>query len=75
LSSGATELTATNSQLTGAIITDSASTADVTLHGGVWTMTGNSNATSVTNDVSQIIYTPPTGDPTQLASYKTRLYL
>ena len=34
-------------------------------------MTGNSNATSVTNDASLIIYTPPAGDPTQLASYKT----
>ena len=39
--------------------------------GTVWTMTGNSTATTVINDNSQIIYTTPTGDPTQLSSYKT----
>ena len=50
--------------------TGGASTVNLT-QGTVWTMTGNSNATSVTNDASQIVYTPPTGDPTQLASYKT----
>ena len=54
------------------IFTQTGSTSAVNLtQGTVWTLTGNSNATSVTNDASQIIYTPPTGDPTQLASYKT----
>jgi outer membrane autotransporter protein len=34
-------------------------------------MTGNSTATTVTNDSSRIIYTPPVGDPTLRSSYKT----
>ena len=34
-------------------------------------MTGNSNATNLTNNDSLIFYTPPSGDPTQLSSYKT----
>jgi outer membrane autotransporter protein len=34
-------------------------------------MTGNSNATNLTNSASTITFTGPTGDPTQLASYKT----
>jgi len=36
-----------------------------------WTMTGSSNLTNVVNDPSIIVFTPPSGDPTQLASYKT----
>ena len=49
LSSGATTLTASASQLTGAITTDSASTANVTLQSGaVWNLTGNSNLTNLT---------------------------
>ena len=60
------------STLQGVISTATSGTSTVNLtQGTVWTMTGNSNATSVTNDASQIVYTPPTGDPTQLASYKT----
>jgi outer membrane autotransporter protein len=34
-------------------------------------MTGNSNTTDLTNNNSTIAFTAPTGDPTQLASYKT----
>ena len=34
-------------------------------------MTGNSNVTNLTNNDSSIIFTPPSGDPTQLGSYKT----
>jgi outer membrane autotransporter protein len=72
LLSGTTNLTATGSQLTGAITTESSSTANVTLQGNTtWTMTGSSNLTNLVNDPSTIIFTPPTGDPTQLASYKT----
>ncbi len=72
LSSGTTTLTATASQLTGAITTDSSSTANVTLQGNsTWTMTGSSNLTNLVNDSSTIIFTPPAGDPTLLASYKT----
>jgi hypothetical protein len=65
-------MTANASKLTGAILTDNASTSTVTLGGAtVWTMTGNSNVTNLTNNNSSIIFTPPTGDPTQLGSYKT----
>ena len=72
LLSGTTTLTATASQLTGAIATDSSSMSDVTLQGNsTWTMTGSSNLTNLVNDPSTIVFTPPTGDPTQLASYKT----
>ena len=71
-SSGSTVFNAQASTLQGVISTavGGASTVNLT-QGTVWTMTGNSNATSVTNDASLIIYTPPAGDPTQLASYKT----
>ena len=72
LSSGTTTLTATASQLSGAITTDSSSTAGVTLQGNsTWTMTGSSNLTNLVNDASAIIFGPPVGDPTLLASYKT----
>lgn len=71
-SSGNTTFNAEASILRGVITTDGNSTSTVNLtQNTVWTMTGNSNATNVTNDSSQIIYTPPTGDPTQLSSYKT----
>jgi outer membrane autotransporter protein len=54
------------------ITTDAGSTSTVNLaQQAVWTMTGNSNATNIANNDSEIIYTPPTGDPTQLSSYKT----
>ncbi len=59
-------------ELTGAIVTDSVSSSTVTLGSGTtWTMTGNSNVTNLTNNDSSIIFTAPTGDPTQLGSYKT----
>jgi hypothetical protein len=71
-STGNSVFNAHASTLQGLITTDVTSTSTVNLtQGTVWTMTGNSNATSLTNDASQIVYTPPTGDPTQLASYKT----
>ena len=72
LLSGTTTLTATGSQLTGAITTDSSSTADVTLRGNTtWTMTGSSNLTNLVNDPSNIVFSAPVGDPTLLSSYKT----
>ncbi len=53
LSSGTTTLTATASQLTGVITTDSTSTANVTLRDNTtWTMTGNSNLSNLVNDPS-----------------------
>ncbi len=72
VSSGATTLTATGSQLTGAIATNATSTANVTLQGdSTWTMTGSSTLTNLVNDPSTIVFTPPVGDPTLLSSYKT----
>jgi Autochaperone Domain Type 1 len=71
-SSGGAVFNAQGSTLQGVISTDASSMSTVNLtQGTVWTMTGNSNATLLANDASDIIYTPPTGDPTQLASYKT----
>jgi outer membrane autotransporter protein len=37
----------------------------------LWKMTGSSNITNLVNDPSLILYSPPTGDPHVLASYKT----
>lgn len=60
-----------NSDLTGAAITQPGSVSNVTLVDSLWTMTGNSNLTNLINDPSLIQFTPPTGDPTLLSSYKT----
>jgi outer membrane autotransporter protein len=69
--SGTTTFNAQGSTLQGVILTPSG-TSMVNLTGGTtWTMTGNSNTTDLTNNDSTIHFTPPTGDPTQLASYKT----
>jgi len=69
--SGTTTFNAQGSTLQGVILTPSG-TSMVNLTGGTtWTMTGNSNTTDLTNNNSTITFTPPTGDPTQLASYKT----
>jgi Autochaperone Domain Type 1 len=71
-SSGSTTFNALGSTLQGVITTDAGSSSTVNLtQQTVWTMTGSSNATNITNNNSQIIYAPPTGDPTQLSSYKT----
>ena len=60
------------SVLTGAILTDGSSTSNVAmLSGTTWNMTGNSNTTNLVNTNSSILISPPTGDPTLLASYKT----
>jgi outer membrane autotransporter protein len=68
----AVTMTANSSELTGAILTDTVSTSTVTLGAGTtWNMTGNSNVTNLTNNDSTINISAPTGDPTQLSSYKT----
>jgi outer membrane autotransporter protein len=65
-------MTSDSSTLTGAITTASGSTSNVTLSNGtLWNMTASSNATNMTDNDSTINMLPPTGDPTQLASYKT----
>jgi outer membrane autotransporter protein len=61
----------TQSQITGAALTMVGSTANLVLQDSVWNLTGNSNLTSLVNDPSRIIFSPPTGDPALLGSYKT----
>lgn len=68
---GVANVTATNSNLTGAAITDAGSTSNVTLVNTIWHLTGNSNLTNLVNDPSLIDFSPPVGDPTLLSSYKT----
>jgi outer membrane autotransporter protein len=66
------DLTMDASTVRGAALTDAGSTSSVTMrNGSLWTMTGNSNLTNLTNASSLIQFTPPTGDPTLLSSYKT----
>lgn len=69
---GLANVSLSGSHVTGSAFTAPGSVSNVTLsNNSVWTMTGSSNVTNLTNDPSLIQYTPPTGDPTQLASYKT----
>ncbi|WP_426612191.1 autotransporter outer membrane beta-barrel domain-containing protein [Bradyrhizobium sp. McL0616] len=72
VSGSATTFNAQGSTLGGVISTQSGSTSTINLALQTrWRMTGNSTATNLTNDNSTINFTPPTGDPTQLSSYKT----
>lgn len=54
-------LTATNSTLTGAAVTQAGSTSTVNLVNSVWNVTGNSNITNLVNDPSLIDFTAPAG--------------
>ena len=63
---------ANNATLRGAIVADAASSSRVSLQNNtIWTVTGNSNVTTLTNDPSLIQFLPPTGNPQSAASYKT----
>lgn len=68
---GLANVTLTNSTVIGSAFTAPGSVSNVTLVDSTWIMTGNSNVTNLVNDPSLIQYTPPTGDPALLASYKT----
>ncbi|MGU3577265.1 autotransporter outer membrane beta-barrel domain-containing protein, partial [Brucellaceae bacterium C25G] len=71
---GALNLTADNSVLTGAVITQSSSgsTTNLTLSNDtLWNVTGNSNVTDLVNAESTINIASPTGDQTLASSYKT----
>ena len=68
---GLANVTLTNSTVTGSAFTAPGSVSNLTLIDSTWIMTGSSNITNLVNDPSLIQYTPPTGDPTLLASYKT----
>jgi outer membrane autotransporter protein len=57
-----TNVTASYSTLTGAAITDPGSISNVVLQGDTtWHLTGDSNVTNLTNDVSTIDFAPPVG--------------
>ena len=64
-------LTMDSSAVRGFAFTAADSTSNVTLQNhSLWTVTGNSNVTNLTNGSSLIQFTPPVGDPTLLSSYK-----
>jgi outer membrane autotransporter protein len=61
-----------SSSVQGIALAAAGSTSNVTLrNNSLWTMTGDSNVTNLTNNSSLIQFTPPVGDPTLLSSYKT----
>jgi autotransporter family porin len=69
---GLANVTLSGSTVVGSAFTAPGSVSNVVLtNDSLWIMTGSSNVTNLTNDPSLIQFTPPTGDPTQLASYKT----
>lgn len=60
------------SNVTGSVFTAPGSISNLELRdNSTWTMTGNSSVTNLLNDPSLIQFTPPSGDPTLLSSYKT----
>lgn len=72
---GEAALAADNSTLTGSILTDAASTSNVSLTGGsTWNVTGNSVLTNLTNDASTIAFSPSAqlaASPQDSSSYYT----
>lgn len=60
---GQANITVVGSTLTGAATTAPGSVSNVALQSNtLWTMTGNSNITNLTNTASQIVYSPPTAN-------------
>jgi len=69
---GLANVTLRNSTVIGSAFTAPGSVSNVTLlDNSTWIMTGSSNVTNLINDPSLIQFTPPIGDATLLASYKT----
>jgi len=69
---GLATVTAMASTLNGSAFTAPGSVSDVSLsEGSIWNMSGSSNATSLVDDASEILFSPPVNDPADLASYKT----
>ncbi|MGY3618842.1 autotransporter outer membrane beta-barrel domain-containing protein [Bradyrhizobium sp. USDA 10063] len=69
---GVANVVLTHSTVTGSAFTAPGSVSNVTLQdNSTWIMTGSSNVTNLVNDPSLIQFTPPSGDPLALASYKT----
>ncbi len=71
-SGGSLDLDASRSSLTGSATTATGSTSDVSLtNGSIWTITGSSNLTALSNTESLIQFSAPSSDPLLLPSYKT----
>uniref|UniRef100_UPI00333F7E3F autotransporter family protein n=1 Tax=Castellaniella defragrans TaxID=75697 RepID=UPI00333F7E3F len=69
---GTLNLMADASTLIGAGLKNDVSVSNIALlNNTLWTMTGNSDVSTLINDASTITFTAPTGDPAQPASYKT----
>lgn len=69
---GLANITLTASTVTGSAFTAPGSVSNVVMRDdSVWNLTGSSNLTNLLNDPSLIDFSPPVGDPTLLASYKT----
>lgn len=67
-----TTLNAIASKLNGAIVSSPASTNEVLMQSGSdWQIPADSNMSSLTNSASTLRFTPPGGNPTQQAAYKT----
>lgn len=64
-------VTATVSEMTGAVQTVAGSASYLTLIDSLWHLTGDSVLTGLINDPSTIDFAPPTGDPRLLSSYHT----
>ncbi len=69
---GLANVTLDASTVTGSAFTAAGSVSNLVMrNNSVWNMTGSSNVTTLLNDPSLIQFSPPTGDPTLLASYMT----
>ncbi|MFY3152431.1 autotransporter outer membrane beta-barrel domain-containing protein [Achromobacter xylosoxidans] len=65
-------LSADASRVQGAAAKDAASVSNISFSGGsTWILTGDSSATSLTNNASQILFSASQGTPSSNASYKT----
>ena len=64
-------VTATASEMTGAVQTAAGASSYLTLIESLWHLTGDSVLTGLVNDPSTIDFAPPTGDPRLLSSYHT----
>jgi len=71
-SPGLANVALSGSRVSGSAVTRAGSVSNVTMvDASLWDLTGNSNLTTLLNDLSLIDFSAPTGDPQSPASYKT----
>jgi len=71
-SPGLANIDLSGTTVSGSAITQADSISNVTMtDASLWDLTGNSNLTTLLNDLSLIDFSAPTGDPLSVASYKT----